>query len=95
MPKIPLYFFKPLEELGRAVAVAVLAYAATAIYVGGVPDSGEAWRALATGALPIAIAALRAAMYKTPMTPDGEAVDLPGIIIPTSTTRTTPPSQSP
>ena len=77
MPKIPLYYFKPLEELARAVLAAVLAYAATAIYVGGVPDSSEAWRALATGALPIAIAALRAALNKTPATPDGEAVELP------------------
>ena len=74
MLKIPLYYFKPLEELARAVLVAVLAYIATAIVVGGIPDSAETWRALAAGALPIAIAAMRAWLNKTPVTPPVDEV---------------------
>ena len=86
MPKIPLYMFKPLEELARAVLVAVLAYAVTAVVTDGLPDSAETWRALAAGALPIAIAALRSGLNKTPLTPDGGLAQLPPMSTPTGPT---------
>lgn len=61
------YTFKVAGEVARAVAVAVLAYAAAAIVEGGVPESRETWVALATGALPIIYAAIRAALTKSPI----------------------------
>ena len=67
---IPQYVFRALEEIARGVAVAVVAYAAAAIVDGGVPASREAALALLTGALPVAYAALRAALNKTVLTPD-------------------------
>ena len=67
---IPQYIFKIAEEVARAVGVAVVTYVAAAIVNEGVPSSTDALVALAVGALPIAYAALRAALNRTPLTPE-------------------------
>lgn len=61
------YTWKTAGEIARAVAVAVLAYAAAAVVENGVPETSDAILALATGALPIIYAAIRAALTKSPI----------------------------
>lgn len=70
MPKIPQYFFKVVEEIARGVGVAVVTYLAAAVVEEGIPTTTDALVALAVGAIPIAYAALRAALNSTPLTPD-------------------------
>ena len=65
--KLSDYTWKTAGEIARAVAVAVLAYAAAAIVNEGVPETKDAILALATGALPIVYAAIRAALTKSPI----------------------------
>ena len=61
------YVWKTGGELARAVAVAVIAYAATAINAQGVPETREAIIALLTGALPVIYAAVRAVLARPPI----------------------------
>ena len=70
LPKIPWYVPKWAEEAARGIAVAVFAYAVSAIAANGVPNDSQAIIALVAGALPIAWAALRTALNSTPATPD-------------------------
>lgn len=58
------YSFKAIEEVIRGVAVAVVAAVASAIYSQGVPTTREGIVALLIGVLPIAYAAVRAALTK-------------------------------
>lgn len=71
---IDLYNFKAIEEIARGVIVAVIAAASSAVYAQGVPTSREAIVSLLVGLLPVAYAAIRAALNKTPVTPNGPLV---------------------
>ena len=66
---IGLYSFKLIEEVARGVIVAVIAAASAAVYSGGVPTTREGVISLLVGLLPVAYAAFRAALNKTPVTP--------------------------
>ena len=61
------YTWKWFGELARGVAVAVLAYGAAVVVSEGVPETREAILALLTGALPVAYAAVRLALTKSPI----------------------------
>lgn len=96
--KIPLYFFKPFEELGRAIGVAVLLYVIIAIQATGIPTTQEGFTALIAGALPIILAAIRTFLNKTPLTPTDPAA-IEGFTIatrpPSSPSTTQPPPGGP
>ncbi len=83
---IPTYLPKWLEELARAVAVAVGAYLVTAVSATGIPTTQQAIIALLAGAAPVAWAAIRAALNKTLLTTNGPPPD------PTPTTSWPPPT---
>lgn len=68
--KIPLYFFKPLEEIGRAVAIAVGGYIVGAIVAGTLEPTRESVGAALPGIIAVAWGAVRAALNSTKLTPD-------------------------
>jgi len=66
---INLYDFRTIEEIARGVLTAVIAAASAAIYSQGVPTTRAAIASLLIGLIPVAYAALRAALNATPITP--------------------------
>lgn len=89
--KIPWYVFKPLEELARAVLVGIGAYLVTAVATNGLPTTQEAVIALAVGAVPFAVAAVRAFLNKTPLTPPTAPVVLDNPVVVTTDSGQSPP----
>lgn len=69
-----MYVFKLIEEVGRGVAVAVIAAASAAIYDGGVPTTRAAIASLLIGLIPVAYAALRAALANVKLPSKGPVV---------------------
>lgn len=88
---IPQYLFKTFEELARAVVMAVGTYVVMAIASGGLPTTQQAVIALISGAVPIAWAAIRTALDKTPVTNNIPPAVTPQALPPIPTSTTPPP----
>ena len=66
---VSLYQLKVIEEVARGVATAVIAAGSAAIYSQGVPTTRAAIASLLIGLIPVAYAAVRAALNRTSITP--------------------------